>query len=185
MGYFARLHVWEKKRRTRKSLRIYPRVGGRRSAIRDFYACHRISRGTRECIPEVSRRSPFAEKNSPTSPFQQQPQSRPSRPEKQIYRVQFSMLAAHSPSSISLTLARDRYEKTRARTFASSITDGRSAAWVISHARTGPTAPFEYLSVCRVAPTTVTTIEGARREKKCFENWSRSSPQLDKPFKRD
>lgn len=60
------------------------------------------------------------------------------------------------------------------------------AAWVISHARTGPTAPFEYLSETKESIRT----EGEKNRKKTHaydasKNWSRSSrTRLDKPFKR-
>lgn len=66
------------------------------------------------------------------------------------------------------------------------------AAWVISHARTGPTAPFEYLSESR---RVATTIEGEypdwgeKKKKKKRVYVPRKTGRvrrmrLDKPFKR-
>lgn len=74
-----------------------------------------------------------------------------------------------------------RYERAR---IGESIRMRERAAWVTSHACTGRTAPFEYLSVClrRVAPTRDGNDDRKnpvwKKSITCLENWSRSSPRF-------
>lgn len=161
-------------------------MGSRRGAIPIFTHTVEFPRDARERVPDVPivirvlhpRGKTFDEPVRTTTTADRPCQGR-------IYREQFSTLAR------SLALRSCLHARMYTQTRESPVAYGCvRAAWVISHAYTRRTAPLEYLSVCsrRVAPTTVMTIERIAAWKKsatCLENWSRSSPRFDKPFRCD